>query len=225
MLRVAVAASAAAAVSAIEVDSSLYTQTPAGRMLSSCVHTVPSGSTIERTANGATVTHLDGSTSTLPKCETNGLPLILKDESVVSTRSALRSSTTSARDRRAQLPADYDGWLEYAAYNDPTASGFKSFLGSFSVPAEPTSDPDMLYLFTALENIDWIPKVRFATATRRRARQRTRRRFQHQLTDLPIPSHARSPRFRCRSTQSPLQPSTSSSQCCSTQATTATTGP
>jgi len=57
-----------------------------------------------------------------------------------------------------QFPADYDGWLAFTSYNisDP---GFGSFLGRFSVPNAPRSTPDVLYIFTGLQNVDWIPKV------------------------------------------------------------------
>jgi hypothetical protein len=55
-----------------------------------------------------------------------------------------RALTLSLKDD--DLPADYDGWLEYAAYND--AAGFDSFLGKFSVPDAPVETPDVLYLFT-----------------------------------------------------------------------------
>ena len=43
------------------------------------------------------------------------------------------------------------GWLEYAAYQN--TEGFDSFLGKFSVPDEPQAQPQVLYLFTGLQNI------------------------------------------------------------------------
>ncbi len=46
------------------------------------------------------------------------------------------------------------GWLEYAAYQNP--AGFESFLGTFSVPDEPKATPDVLYIFTGLQNIEWV---------------------------------------------------------------------
>jgi len=52
---------------------------------------------------------------------------------------------------------DYDGWLAYTTYHDP--AGFSSFLGYFSVPQAPQNTPDVLYLFTGLQNVDWIPLV------------------------------------------------------------------
>ena len=50
------------------------------------------------------------------------------------------------------LPGDYDGWLEYAAFHQ--TEGFLSFLGTFSVPDQPAATPDVLYLFTGLQNIE-----------------------------------------------------------------------
>jgi len=56
-----------------------------------------------------------------------------------------------------QYPSDYDGWLAYTTtYN---AAGYDSFLGYFSVPEKPENPPLTLFLFTGLQNIDWIPKV------------------------------------------------------------------
>jgi hypothetical protein len=52
---------------------------------------------------------------------------------------------------------DYDGWLAYTTYEAPT--DIDSFLGYFSVPDEPQNDPEVLYLFTGLQNVNWIPLV------------------------------------------------------------------
>jgi len=54
-------------------------------------------------------------------------------------------------------PDTYDGWLAYTAFNNPTS--FETFLGYFSVPDAPQSDPQVLYVFTGLQNVDWIPLV------------------------------------------------------------------
>jgi len=37
--------------------------------------------------------------------------------------------------------------------------GIGKFLGYFSVPDNPQNDPEVLYLFTGLQNVDWIPIV------------------------------------------------------------------
>ena len=55
------------------------------------------------------------------------------------------------------FPSDYNGWLAYAAFN--SSKGFSAFLGNFSVPDKPEEPPDVLYLFTGLQNKDWVPLV------------------------------------------------------------------
>jgi len=54
-------------------------------------------------------------------------------------------------------PDTYDGWLAYTSFNVPTT--FETFLGYFSVPPAPQSDPEVLYVFTGLQNVNWIPLV------------------------------------------------------------------
>lgn len=61
--------------------------------------------------------------------------------------------------RSNTLPADYNGWLQYTAFNLSATASFDSFLGRFSVPAAPVHPPQILYVFTGLQNKDWIPKV------------------------------------------------------------------
>ena len=38
-------------------------------------------------------------------------------------------------------------------------SGISQFVGNFSVPDKPQNDPEELYIFTGLQNVDWIPIV------------------------------------------------------------------
>jgi hypothetical protein len=112
-----------------------YTQTPSGHVRSDCVHRVPSGASVTELEDGRTqVISPDGSVRIIPICDRRQGPVLLRD-----------------------LPFDYDGWLAYTVYND--TQGFDSFLGDFSVPDTPKDDPDILYIFTGLQNIDWIPKV------------------------------------------------------------------
>jgi len=125
-----------------------YVPTPVGFMLKHCVHTVPSGSVLEKQGNGAVLVRdsLTTVVRVIPPCDTaNGtIPMI---------RASLPS--TSRTRISDPLPPDYDGWLEYTAYN--YAAGFDSFIGNFNVPDIPSELPDILYLFTGLQNIDWIP--------------------------------------------------------------------
>ena len=70
----------------------------------------------------------------------------------------LLASTPAAAQSVSALPADYDGWLAYTAYN--SSYGFSSFLGYFSVPDIPKSTPQIIYLFTGLQNKDWWVSMR-----------------------------------------------------------------
>jgi hypothetical protein len=50
--------------------------------------------------------------------------------------------------------------MQYANVTSPSmTTGFEAFTSVFSTPTLPTSDPDVLYLFPGLQNIDWIPLV------------------------------------------------------------------
>jgi len=57
----------------------------------------------------------------------------------------------------AALPAGYDGWTTYTAWNYSASVDIS--LGYFSVPDTPKQAPEVLYVFTGLQNIDWIPVV------------------------------------------------------------------
>jgi len=61
------------------------------------------------------------------------------------------------RKRKNPAPNTYDGWLAYTSFQNP--SSLTTFLGYFSVPDEPQSAPQVLYVFTGLQNVDWIPIV------------------------------------------------------------------
>jgi hypothetical protein len=151
-------AASAAASGAAPADRSLYTYTPAGLMHKACVH---SGlASMERTQAGLTVTNAAG-VSRAVKCDTGGLPLFLEEARAPAAAAAAAAPAGALRGqgRALQLPPDYDGWLQYAAWDDTAGTGPDAFLGSFSVPAVPIETPDVLYYFTALQNVDWIPKV------------------------------------------------------------------
>jgi len=64
---------------------------------------------------------------------------------------------TPQRKRKNPAPNTYDGWLAYTSFQNPTS--FTTFLGYFSVPDEPQQEPQVLYVFTGLQNVDWIPIV------------------------------------------------------------------
>jgi len=100
-----------------------WVRTPVGLMHHSCVHKVPSGSTVEF-RDGAFYT----SSGRLPNCT--------------------KSSSMEA-------PLFKGGWQTYTKQNLP---GVKTFLGNFNVPDAPqTYDAQTVFLFTGMQNIDWVP--------------------------------------------------------------------
>ena len=114
---------------------------PGGYLPSECVHGVPSGSTVERLHDGTVKVHTEGLPSkTLPKCS----------QSLISSRKGHGR-------KLLQFPPSYDGWTAYTAFQ--VEGTFDSFLGDFSVPDMPAQMPEILYLFTGLQNIDWVPLV------------------------------------------------------------------
>jgi hypothetical protein len=66
----------------------------------------------------------------------------------------LRTPATAARRLQG---GGYNGWLSYTAAK--VQGTFDAFNGSFSVPDEPEWSPEQLYIFTGLQNVNWIPKV------------------------------------------------------------------
>eukprot|EP00041_Stephanoeca_diplocostata_P035324 m.1241462 g.1241462 ORF g.1241462 m.1241462 type:complete len:318 (+) comp24679_c1_seq1:94-1047(+) len=134
---------AATAVSRAElptsvIDGDSYTATPAGWVLSHCVYTDAK----------------DMKKKCFPKV--NSANPVLRASSDFSKRAPSSPRASVHRDRR-QLPADYNGWLQYTAIN--TTDSFETFTGLMSVPDLPKEEPQILYLFPGLQNIDWIPKV------------------------------------------------------------------
>jgi len=106
-----------------------WVKTPVGAAHKTCVHRVPSGSYIQDTKEGMFIT--DGITG------------------------AIRQITPCGR--KIRNLKQYDGWLAYTTSQAP--NDYDTFLGYFSVPNAPQSDPEVLYLFTGLQNVDWIPLV------------------------------------------------------------------
>ena len=56
--------------------------------------------------------------------------------------------------KRSERLEKYDGWLAYTTYQYP--DGVEKFLGYFSVPEAPQRTPQVLYIFTGLQNVDWV---------------------------------------------------------------------
>jgi len=57
------------------------------------------------------------------------------------------------------FPADYDGWLAYTSFNYAAGTTLDAFTGYFTVPSTPAVAPQVLYVFTGLQNVDWVPIV------------------------------------------------------------------
>lgn len=108
----------------------------AGPMPEECVHQVPNGADIRHHPSGELHVFVDDSLhSVVPKC----------------------AAMADARASQASYPNGYDGWLSYTVAENKDS--YDSFLGDFSVPVKPKQAPEVLYLFTGLQNVNWIPKV------------------------------------------------------------------
>lgn len=106
-----------------------YLHTPAGGMRQDCVHEVPSGAALEE-VDGVVLITLDG--------KAVDKHAVCVDDVTLGPVMAPRPVTPSLRAGRGlQLPADYDGWIEYTAAN--VTDSYDTFLGYFSVPNVPPS--------------------------------------------------------------------------------------
>jgi len=120
-----------------------FVHTPIGPLPSHCVHTVGNDDFIYEDKHGA---------------------LLIKDKKTdifkkIIPPCNIRKYLNDYLSRR-MAPAVYDGWLAFASWQYPNASGtISSFLGSFTVPEAPAMVPEVLYLFTGLQNVNWIPIV------------------------------------------------------------------
>eukprot|EP01128_Nolandella_sp_AFSM9_P001447 TRINITY_DN1158_c4_g1_i1.p1 TRINITY_DN1158_c4_g1~~TRINITY_DN1158_c4_g1_i1.p1 ORF type:complete len:341 (+),score=78.81 TRINITY_DN1158_c4_g1_i1:62-1024(+) len=117
-----------------------YVYTPVGIYPAHCHHEVRNGARIIEEADGtSTIVSTDG-TYSLPVLE-DCAPLI----------------APSLTEGKRQFPRDYDGWLTYTG--DYHAAGYTAFYGNMSVPTtSPKVSPQVLFIFTGLQNIEWVPK-------------------------------------------------------------------
>jgi hypothetical protein len=131
----AVAGLASAMSSVRSVDGTELVRVPGrGLLPASCVNSVPSGTVSQRHPSGGIVSSFpNGTVVHFPPCFSDDL----------------------ANDD--PFPSDYDGWPAYVVTNVSTS--FDVFNATFTVPNLPKDDPDVLYLFTGLQNVNWIPKV------------------------------------------------------------------
>jgi len=142
-----------AAVASAALPASEYVYTPAGRILKECHHRVPSGSRLSPANGGGLIVH-DSKGHLIKR-----IPPCTRRNGTVSMFEPRGQRPRSPRHSRKllQFPSDYEGWLAYTAFN--YSQSFDAFVGKFSVPDIPSAVPDVLYLFTGLQNIDWIPVV------------------------------------------------------------------
>jgi len=110
--------------------------TPFGYLHKECLYEVPSGTNVQKIKEGLLLTKPDKTTQFIESCQYHE-----KEEEKLPT----------------PFPPDYDGWLAFTTSN--CSDGFDSFLGTFSVPVAPVTTPQVLYLFTGLQNVNWIPLV------------------------------------------------------------------
>jgi len=121
-----------------------YRRTPYGWMHPDCVHVVPSGSHLEELSTGRLEVHYpNGMRTELPTCK---FPYVIGD----------KGERPSPLPATAPAPNVGHGWQAYTTFQYP--KGMNTFLGTFSIPNKPAQEPDILYIFTGLQNINWIPE-------------------------------------------------------------------
>jgi hypothetical protein len=106
--------------------------TPIGRVPRKCVHHVPSGAEIVDDESG-TMVHFQGVSTQITPCGIN------------------------YRNVAPSFSSNYDGWLAYTSWE--YSAGIDVFTGYFSVPNNPKQVPEVLYIFTGLQNLNWIPLI------------------------------------------------------------------
>jgi len=122
--------------------------TPFGYVHRDCYHTVPSGSHLVRDIKhgGMFVQNEEGAkTGYLPRCTV--------PNAFVSKKVA-HGNATGGNHFGTRL-GSYDGWLAYTTYENKP--GIDTFLGTFNVPDAPAYEPEELYIFTGLQDDDWVP--------------------------------------------------------------------
>lgn len=163
----AVAAAAAVLSQAAPLtENGRFVQSPAGLIPVECYHEVPHGTVVEH-AEGEHVAILpSGERRSVPKCSTKSWAAAF-EANVQRRRSNIRGGSLPGRS--LQLPADYKGWVQYAAAQFPSANasvGWSAFTSIFTTPAAiPEAQPDVLYLFPGLQVSAWNPTLEPGTAS------------------------------------------------------------
>jgi hypothetical protein len=117
---------------AFAANTGEWVRTPVGLAHKSCVHEVPSGSHIE---------------------ERDGLILV----TLPGARQIKPIRPCGYQLQAKKKVGQYDGWMAYTT--SQAANDYDAFVGYFSVPDAPQSAPEVLYLFTGLQNVNWIPII------------------------------------------------------------------
>eukprot|EP01084_Bolivina_argentea_P283665 485898_1 len=121
-------------------DEYNFVMTPFGGWLKECVHTVKAGSHIVNYDDHFMVIN-DEKQYKIQRCKTPNPYWTSKKDTINSTQATFG-----------------EGWQAYIKQNSES-NDISSFLGNWTVPPLPTkpSEIEVLYTFTGLQNIDWVP--------------------------------------------------------------------
>ncbi|KNC46009.1 uncharacterized protein AMSG_00127 [Thecamonas trahens ATCC 50062] len=135
-----------------EVNGELYAPTPQGYMLARCIREVASGTHVTEDGRGRMVlTAKDGSVEVM-ECNTDGgrIPMLLSKSQMAAARAGNKRDSDGF--------GGYDGWQAFTSYE--YEAGLDVFVGDISTPnGKPKREPEVLFIFTGLQNVNWIPKV------------------------------------------------------------------
>lgn len=139
---VALVATCSATVS-LEGDNDGFIITPFGRWPKECVHHAHDGSHIHNEDEHFVIDHEVHGKRRVARCQSPLLEQVRKG---------------FAGKRNGLGDDEGDGWQQYVHQqvgNDDT--NVTSLLGNWNVPANPSEQAQILYMFTGLQNIDWVP--------------------------------------------------------------------
>lgn len=115
-----------------------YFRTPYGMAWSECQYVISNGDMIKEADGKTLLIHPDGEIEEIPPCP----------------RPVLRNTLNLAKKQQGTT----DGWQVWTAFNNANNVSFDSFLGNFNVPEAPSDfSGEILYLFTGLQNDNWLP--------------------------------------------------------------------
>ena len=119
-------------------DNEIYQLTPFGYWLSDCIHTVPAASNLINFDSHFTVNN-----NKISRCHTA--------HNYTNITQRIFEATSK------NISEEGNGWQAYVKQD--MGSAVNAFNGTWIVPALPVqkSVDEVLYTFTALQNIDWVP--------------------------------------------------------------------